>query len=74
MALSELVLLGAMCLFLVATYVAAGWLVLRRVREWWDRPHRLLGAVVLVIWPAVVLGIEVGWLLGLNSWHFRPDR
>lgn len=71
---SELIVLAAMGLLLVAVYAAAGWLVLRRVREWWDRPHRILAAVVLATWPLVVLGIEVGWLLGLNSWHFRPGR
>lgn len=61
-------------LFLVGVYVAAGWLVLRRVRERWDRSHRILAAVVLGFWPAVVLGVAIGWLLGLNAWHVRPDR
>jgi hypothetical protein len=70
----EVILLTAIGVFLVAVYAAAGWLVVRRVRESWDGPHGVLAAILLVTWPIVVLGVEIGWLMGLNEWHFRPDR
>lgn len=63
---------AAMGVFLAVVYGAAGWLVLRRVREHWSRPHRVLAVVAVLLWPVVVLGIEVGWLLVLNDWTFRP--
>ena len=56
---------------LSSVHVVAGMLVAGRVAE--RSGVRALGfkVLVVVLWPIVVTGIQILWLLGMSDWHLR---